>query len=126
MRVASGALSQQTNNAVNRCLEFHSIVPKSMNLNHRAINANGCPFKSSATLWMPQLNVPLEPAMLVRMLRRAAWNAVSDLDATQERPKIETRKRCGYFRRKRRCAVFMVIVTAACAIPQAMPFCVVM
>jgi hypothetical protein len=63
--VGRAALSQQSHNAVNRGFEFDSIVPKPMNLDHRAIDPNGHTFKSSATLWMPQLNIPLESAMLV-------------------------------------------------------------
>jgi hypothetical protein len=102
---------------MNRCFQFHCIVPKPVDLNYRAIDAKGGSFIASTTLWMPQLNVPLEPAVFVRMLGRSAGNAASDLNAAHERPKIESRKCRGDFCCKGRCAVFMIVVATTGTIP---------
>jgi hypothetical protein len=65
IRVVRATLPEQGHHAVNRGLELDSIVPKTVNLDDRAVDADRRTFKSCTTLGMAQLKNTLEPAMLV-------------------------------------------------------------
>ena len=115
-RVPNLTLPHEGNGAVHSRPKLDGVISEGMVLDDTGIDADGGAFMTLTAMGMPQHNVPLEATVLVRMLHGTARNAVPDLYAAQQSPKIETWERCGHCLRKREGAVFMVVMAVPGAV----------